>query len=267
MTEQPSSTLAARIVAGHRLRGGLLRMPNPYLVELCGLHGLDYVAIDCEHGPAEISLLQQHILTAQAYTLPVLVRIPGSDVDAVGRILDAGAAGLIVPHVRDADAAQAVVAAATYPSEGRRGFAAYTPAARYGLLPITKQLAATPVIVAMIEDANGVDNAAAIASVPGVTGILVGPADLATTLGHAGELEHDDVRKAISAVHDQTRQAGKAVVVITGTAAGAATAFGHGAQLVVYNLAHALNDTFAALTAARPAGDQTPPTTAITQTA
>lgn len=250
--------LADRIRRGERLLGGLLRLPNAYLTELCGLHRLDFVAFDCEHGPREISVLHQHVLTARAHGLETLVRLPFADSDTVLRALDAGASGIIAPRVSTADQARSAVAAASYPPQGVRGFATYTPAGRYGLQPAAAHLddaARRLVVVVMIEDQAGVDSAADIVAVPGVSASLVGPADLAVSVGLAGQVTHPRIVEATRSVHEATRAAERAVMVIVGTAAAAAAAYGSGAQIVLYNLALAINTCFTELTAVLPRSD------------
>lgn len=254
-------TLNERIRGGDKFIGALLRMPNLYLTELCGLHAMDFVVFDCEHGPGEIALLHQHVLVARAYGLETLVRLPGSDLDAMLRVLDAGVAGLVVPRVSTAHQAQAIVTAASYPPRGSRGFAAYTPAGRYGLMPAHDHLADAirrQVIIAMIEDEEGVSNASAIVAVDGITGLLVGPADLAVASGLPGQTGHEQILRAAGRVHTAAHQAGRAVMVIAGSPHAASTAFATGAQLVLCNVAQALNEVFAALAAARPPAGTAP---------
>lgn len=247
--------LADRISAGDRLIGALLRMPNPYLTELCGLHGMDFVAFDCEHGPSDHAMLHQHLLAARAHGLEALVRLPHDDADGLLRALDAGASGIIAPRISTAEQAAGLVRRATYPPHGDRGFATYTPAGRYGLASASEHLldaASRLVIITMIEDEPGVANATSIAEVPGVTGTLVGPADLAVSMGLPGQVADERVRAATSQVHEATRTAGRAVMVIVGTAEAAGAAFDHGVQLVLYNVALTLNNAFHELAAARP---------------
>ncbi|MGO4238278.1 HpcH/HpaI aldolase family protein [Pseudarthrobacter sp. YAF2] len=227
-------------------------MPNQYLVELAGLHGFDFVVIDCEHGTSEISLLASHIHIARAFGLSVVVRIPGGEKEAIGRILDAGADGLLIPHIRDSSDAEAVVAAAFYPPAGHRGFAAYTPAGSYGLKEPVDLISNRPVIIAMIEEEDGVESAGAIASVPGITGLMVGPADLAVSFGLPGETQHPDVVGATARVHESTRRAGKTVTVITGLPQASSAAFDQGAGIVIFSLSVALNAAFQGLVSSRP---------------
>lgn len=249
--------LAERIRAGDKLIGALVRMPNPYLTELCGLHGLDYVAFDCEHGPGDIALLHQHVLTARAHGVETLVRLPHHDPDTMLRALDAGVSGVIAPRISTPEQAADVVDAVSYPPHGRRGFATYTPAGRYGLATAAEHLAETAsrqITIVIIEDQEGVGNADKIAAVPGITGTLVGPADLAVSFGQPGQVAHDRVLAATRRTHAATRSAGRAVMAIVGTPEAATTAFSEGTQIVLYNLALALNNGFRDLASARPSG-------------
>jgi 4-hydroxy-2-oxoheptanedioate aldolase len=231
-----------------------VRLPNTALTEAAGLHGFDFVIFDCEHGPADVSLVLEHLMICRAVGVPALVRLPGGDTDGVLRVLDAGATGLLVPRIAAAADVRATVAAASYPPRGTRGFAVYTPAGRYGLTAPAEHLTRTNdelVVIAMIEDAAGIAAAGEIAAEPGVAGTLVGPADLSVDLGHGGRTDHPDVVAGIAAVHAATREAGAAVMVITGRPAAAAAAFAGGAQLVLINLAMTVNDALAVLVAVR----------------
>lgn len=255
-TPAPAPSLRDRITGGEKLLGALLRLPNGALTEAAGLHGFDFVIFDCEHGPADIGLVLDHVMICRAVGVPALVRLPGGDHDAVLRVLDAGATGLLVPRISSAADIRAVIGAASYPPVGHRGFAVYTPAGRLGLTPAADHLARTNrelVVIAMIEDATGIAAAGEIAAEPGVLATLVGPADLSVDLGHAGRTDHPDVVDGIARVHEATRASGSAVMVITGRPAAAAAAYAAGAQLVLINLAMAVNDTLAALVDVRDA--------------
>lgn len=249
-------SLRERIDRGDRLLGALLRLPAHSLTEAAGLHGFDFVVFDCEHGPADVGLVLDHVMICRAVGVPALVRLPGGDHDTILRVLDAGAIGLLVPRISAAADIGRTVAAASYPPLGSRGFAVYTPAGRLGMTPAAEHLDRVNrelVVIAMIEDAAGIEAAGAIAAEPGVAATLVGPADLSVDLGHAGRTDHPDVVAGIARVHAATRAAGAAVMVISGRPAAAAAAYAAGAQLVLVNLAMTINDALAGLTAVRDA--------------
>ncbi|MEV6793569.1 aldolase/citrate lyase family protein [Streptomyces sp. NPDC051320] len=246
-------SLRQRLAAGERLYGALLRLPSETLVEMAGVAGLDYVVIDCEHGPADMTALQHHVTAAAAQGLEVLVRVGTSESALALRCLDLGAAGLIHPHVDSAQDARRAVAADRYPPLGQRGFATYSRAGRFGTVSAADHLAAAEqtLVVAMIETARACAAADEIASTEGVDAVLVGPADLAADCGFPGQ---DVIDGLIGTTHRATRAAGRSVMTIVPGVAGARAAEQAGAQLVLYNMAHVLMDTFRTLAAPRPGG-------------
>ncbi|POX36877.1 2-dehydro-3-deoxyglucarate aldolase [Streptomyces sp. Ru73] len=241
-------SLKQRLAAGERLYGALLRIPSETLVEMAGIAGLDYLVIDCEHGPADMTALQHHLTAAAAHGIDVLVRVGTAEPALALRCLDLGAAGIIHPHIDSAADAREAVAADRYPPLGRRGFATYSRAGRFGTVSAAEHLtaAADTLVVAMIETARGCAAARGIAATDGIDAVLVGPADLAVDCGlPPGEAL--DAR--IAAVHRAARDAGRAVMsIVPGTAAAEAAARA-GARLVLYNTAQVLMDTFRALAA------------------
>ena len=258
MTRSPElpvrATLKQRLAKGEPLLGPLVRMPNEMLVELTGLVGMDFVVLDTEHGPSDQIPLGQHLTAAAAAGIPALVRV--GRLSEILRVLDLGAAGVVVPHVSTVEQAEQAVRAASYPPRGDRGFATYSRAGRLGLADAAEHLrtaAENTAVVLMIEDAQGVAAAEQIAAVPGVDGLFVGPADLAVGLGHAGRQHEPEVAQAIRSVHDAARRAGVAVVSITGDPAGAQAQFAAGSTMVIYNAMAALGRLFTELATGRAA--------------
>lgn len=236
--------LKPRLRDGDRLRGGIVRAPAEVLVELSGIAGLDYVLVDCEHGPDDLVPLQQHIALAQAHGVPVLVRVGRADPNQVLRVLDLGAEGIVAPHVESAREAEAVVRSAHYPPLGDRGFATYSRAGRYGAVTAAQHQSAAEdvLVIAMIETAAGVSNTDEILAVDGIDAVWVGPADLAVSLGVAPGAPA--AREAVDEVNGRARAAGVPVMSIVSSAEQGAAS---DADLVVYNLAHILLETFRAL--------------------
>lgn len=234
MSAAPS--LKTRAAAGERLRGVLLRMPAEELVEMAGVAGVDFVLLDCEHGPSDVLELRRHIAAAQVHGVPVLVRVAEHDPQLVLRALDHGAAGIVVPHVDDAEGAVRAVRAAHYPPLGERGFATYGRAGGYGTVPPAEHLAAAEntLVIAMVESAEGCEQAASIVAVDGVDGVLVGPADLAVSL--RAEAGSTQVREATADVHAAVAASGGLRMDIVGSQAAAQAALADGAQFVVHNL-------------------------------
>ena len=243
-------SLRIRARRGERLIGALLRMPSEELVEMVAVAGHDFVLIDCEHGPADVIALRNHIALASLHGVPVIVRVGENEPGQILRVLDQGAEGILAPHLDSAADAERVVDAALYPPVGHRGFATYSRAGRFGEVAPAEHLnryLENTLVLGMIESPRGVENAAAIIGVPRLDGIMVGPADLAASTGP----EDIPVADAIASVNAELSRAGSLRMDIVGSRAPAEAAFDDGAGLVVYNLAHSLMGHLRDLAAAR----------------
>jgi 4-hydroxy-2-oxoheptanedioate aldolase len=249
MVAQAMLSLKHRLIAGETLLGGIMRMPAEQLVELGAISGLDYIVIDCEHGPADLIALQHHVALADAHQMPVLARVGYGDPGLVLRTLDLGVTGIIVPHVDTAADAEAAVAAVHYPPLGRRGFATSTRAGRFGAVSAAEHLTATTestLLVVMIETDAGCRNVASILAVDGIDAVLVGPADLAVSLGLSGGAGEPEVQRRLRDVESQTVDAGRHLMTIVSNADAAVSA---PRGLIVYNLTHVLLQSFRELVA------------------
>ncbi|MGW6272074.1 HpcH/HpaI aldolase family protein [Streptomyces sp. NPDC055060] len=244
-------SLKERLTAGERLYGALLRLPSETMVEMAGVAGLDYVVIDCEHGPADTALLQHHLTAAAAQGIDVLVRVGSAEPALALRCLDLGAAGIIHPHVDSAEDARRAVASVHYPPLGNRGFATYSRAGRFGTVSAADHVAASrnALVVVMIETERACAAAREIASAPGVDAVLLGPADLAADQGFPGP---DVVDALVATAHRGAREAGRAVMTIVPDTERARAAERAGAQLVLFNMAQVLMDTFRSLASPGP---------------
>ena len=232
-------SLRARLWAGERVAGGLVRMPCEELVEVLAVAGLDFVLVDCEHGPADVIALRQHIAVADAHGLPVLVRIGEREHHLAQRALDQGAQGIVAPHVESAADAAALVQAVHYPPRGARGFATYPRAGRFGTVPAAEHRAAaaeTTLVIAMLESPAAIRAAGEIVAVDGIDGYLVGVADL----GAARTPDDPSVDELLTAVRRDPAAAGAVRADLATSAETGAAAFADGAQMVVHNVTHVL---------------------------
>ena len=233
------ASLRLRAEAGERLLGVLLRMPAEELVEMSAIAGFDFVLIDCEHGPADLVPLRQHIAVAAVHGVPVVVRVGEDDPGMILRALDQGAQGILAPHLDTASDAAALVAATHYPPVGGRGFATYSRAGRFGEADPSAHrdwFLANTLVLGMIESPAGVSAVGEIVATPGLDGIMIGPADLAAASGPLDPPLADATARVNAAIAAE----GKLRMDIVGTRDLAEAAFENGAQLVVYNLAYSL---------------------------
>lgn len=201
----------------------VFQLPSPDLVEIAGYTGYDFAWIDAEHGTMGLGDINHLIRAADASGIDAIVRVPDHSPSFIQRVLDAGATGVMVPHVRTAEDAAAIVAAAKFEPQGTRGACPATRAVGH----LTDDWAADrlradrdTLVFGLIEDVEGVENAGAIAAVPGLDGLVFGPFDLAMALGLDGNVSHPDIEKMRLEVVDATREAGIEYVSIAGFGAG-----------------------------------------------
>ncbi len=207
-----SIALKARLAGGELIVGTFLKTPAPILVEVIGLTGLDCLCLDAEHAPFDRGAIDGCVMAARASGLDVLVRVPSAASEHILNALDCGAAGVVVPHVRSAEEARAVVRASRY-GAGGRGYAGSSRAAGYTARSMADHLTASAertVVVAQIEDPEAIDEIDAIAQVEGLDALFVGRVDLTVAYGAASQ---DDPRvvDAVTAVCQAGRRHGRPV--------------------------------------------------------
>jgi staphyloferrin B biosynthesis citrate synthase len=183
--EEGCMTLKSRIAAGEPLLGTFLKTPHPHIVEVLATSGLDCICIDAEHAPFDRRDIDACVMAARIGGLPTLVRTQSSAPEQILNALDCGADGVVVPHIRSAEEAQAVAKAVHY-GPGGRGYAGSSRAAGYGSTSIPDHLtnsAEKSVFVAQIEDAEALDQIELIAAVDGIDALFIGRIDLTIALG------------------------------------------------------------------------------------
>ncbi|MFV0386923.1 HpcH/HpaI aldolase family protein [Paracoccus sp. (in: a-proteobacteria)] len=161
------------------LRGPFIAIPSPVAVEIVAGARPDFICIDTEHNPISDALLTDMIRAADLAGVPALVRVRGKAPEHIAAALDAGACGVLVPHVSSASEAGAAVRAARFPPEGARGAGPGRASAYLRDIPCALARARRDTVVAVqVETLEAVSQAARIAAVPGVDLVFVGPGDL-----------------------------------------------------------------------------------------
>lgn len=174
-------------------------MPDAFGAELIVGAGYDYVCVDGQHGLADFSEMVSIFQAVEASGATPLVRVLSNDAGAIGRVLDAGALGVVVPLVNNAEEAARAVAACRYPPEGVRS---YGPVRAAEVIDAEgpEGLAEEVLCIVMVETREGLEKVEEIAATPGLDGIYVGPADLALSLGLAPTLEITE-KEHLEAIH------------------------------------------------------------------
>lgn len=164
--------------------GTWIKLPAVDSVEMVAAAGFDFVAVDMEHAPLDLLTVHQLIGAARGCGLPPLVRVPDRSATTIGRVLDSGAAGVLVPHVDDVRDAHAVMSHARFPPHGTRGYGPTVRAGGWGTDPVGYLASGERVVtVTQLERAEAIAQVEGIAQVPGLGALFVGPADLAVATG------------------------------------------------------------------------------------
>jgi 2-keto-3-deoxy-L-rhamnonate aldolase RhmA len=199
---------------GKRIVGTMIRMVrNPAIARVAAQAGLDFVMFDMEHGSYSLDVLSDIFAVARAVGLAGFVRVPELSKGYVSRIMDAGAVGVMVPMLESVEQARQFVDWAKFAPVGKRGFGSAGGHTNYGAasdaVGFMKAANEETLTIAQIETGQAVERIEAIAAVPGIDAMLIGPNDLAISLGYPGDLMNKNVTAAIGKVADAARKNGK----------------------------------------------------------
>lgn len=178
---------------------GVRQARLPDLALIADACGFDAFYIDMEHSTITLDAAAAIMATALGIGIAPLVRVAGHIHSDAQRLLDAGALGIIYPQVNNAAEAVAFVGACKFPPIGHRSVAGSGPLQHYRATPlaeVNRRGNAITLCIAMLETAEGIANADAIAAVPGIDMLLIGSNDLCTDLGIPGELHHPKLKDA-----------------------------------------------------------------------
>ena len=176
---------------GNTTLGAWLSLRDPLLAEVAATSGYDYVCVDMQHGMSDLGqvVAMLHAM-ARTPTVPI-VRVPWNEQGIIGRVLDAGAMGVVIPMVNSVAEAQAAVAACRYHPDGARSFGPLR-ATLYGgpdyFTHANREVACIP----MIETRDAIGRLDQILDVAGIDAVYVGPADLAVTYGLPPGVDNPD---------------------------------------------------------------------------
>lgn len=188
MTSRP---LKERLATGEPCFGAWLGIASSYAAEIVSHQGFDYVCVDLQHGLIDYAAAAEMLLAIHAAGSVPWVRVPANDFAAIGRALDAGALGIVVPLVETPDDIHEAVSASRYPPAGARSFgphrAAWVAGPDYALHANEEVLC-----IPMIETRAALEALDDILAVPGIDAVYVGPNDLSLALGMPPAADNPD---------------------------------------------------------------------------
>jgi 4-hydroxy-2-oxoheptanedioate aldolase len=161
--------------------GAWINFRDPAVVDVLAAEPFDWICIDGQHGGPEIPEMQELVEAAHLFSVPSIVRVPGHEKGTIGRVLDAGAGGIIFPTVENAATAASLVAACRFPPRGKRSYGPTRRSPRYPK-PVPGNPQDDTLCILMIETAEGLANLDEILAT-GPDGIFAGPYDLSLSLG------------------------------------------------------------------------------------
>ena len=211
--EQPRNPARERLAKGELSLGlGVRFARTAEIARLARAADYDWLFIDLEHGPGSLESTAQIAAAALDAGIAPLVRVPQGQYDMATRALDAGAWGIVMPHVDGADEARAIVERLKYPPLGHRSIVGGLPHYGYRMVKsgeAAKTINAEMLLVAMVETPKAIEASDAIAAVPGIDVVMIGTNDLSLEMGIPGELGHAKIIAAYEAVLAACKKHGK----------------------------------------------------------
>ena len=196
------NTMKTKLYSGEPAVGVSLTFPSSHMVEILAHCGFDWVLLDCEHGSMTAETVETMIMASELAGIIPIIRPPASWSDELPRLLDRGAMGVQMPHIRTADDAKRAVEAVKYPPFGHRGMGASSIRSATFEMVIGRSnyidwVNNETLVCIQIEDVEAVRNLDSILKVQEVDVFFVGPTDLSGSMGYLKDPGNPEVRKAV----------------------------------------------------------------------
>ena len=213
----PHNSFKASLKRGELQLGCWLGLADPYVAEISAGAGFDWLLIDAEHAPNDLRSIIAQMQVIAASNSHCVVRPPIGESWIIKQLLDAGAQTLLIPMVENAEQAQVLVDAVTYPPHGVRGVgSALARASSFAAIPDYLQTARDEIcLLVQVENRKGMKELDDILKIDGIDGVFIGPADLAADMGHIGQAGAPEVKEAVLQGMRQIVAAGKAGGILT----------------------------------------------------
>ena len=190
---------------GRAVINGWLAIPSGFSAEVMAQAGWDSLTVDLQHGVQDYLSMVHCFQAMQVHPVLPMVRVPWNEPGIIGKVLDGGAWGVICPMVNTPAEAQALAASCLYPPKGKRSNGPIRAAAYGAASPYQASANDEVLVIPMIETQQAIDDIDAILDVPGISGIYVGPSDLALSLGLPPALDREE--KHVLAMYEKLLKA------------------------------------------------------------
>jgi 4-hydroxy-2-oxoheptanedioate aldolase len=236
-----TNPLKTKIANRTPILGAISNLTDPTVAEICGFSGLDFYMIDGEHSPVATSQVADIVRACECAGIVPLARVRSNDPKLVLQFLDAGVMGIMMPGITTISEVERLVEAIKYPPRGLRGLGPVR-AADYMLGKMTQanyvQWAnENTLVLPQIEDIAALKNLDGMLQVPDVDGFVIGPRDLAMTMGFYDGPAHPEVQAVIDEIIQRVTAAGRVVGTVAATAEQAKGLVGKGVGLVLNSVA------------------------------
>jgi 4-hydroxy-2-oxoheptanedioate aldolase len=214
--DMPRNKFKHAIAKGELQIGLWCSLCSNVAIEVVSHSGYDWLLLDTEHSPNDVTDILVHLQAAQAGTASLVVRPAWNDMVLIKRYLDIGAQTLLIPFVQSPEEAKRAVEATRYPPKGVRGLTNSGRASRYGRVKDYVMNASSEIcLLVQVETREALKQIEAIASVEGVDGVFIGPNDLSASFGHIGNWGHPEVQAALEDAVKRLKKIGKPAGIIT----------------------------------------------------
>lgn len=210
--------MAKSINAGEPTFGTFLGLASSIAAEVAAVSGADWVLLDLEHGSGGEEQLSPTIVATKAYGVPTFVRVESAERIRIGRALDAGAAGVMIPRLENVEQVKTSVRHFSYPPLGDRGVASYNRAAAWGNNPSALEPIKRTSAIIQIETAGALEDVEQIAAIEGVDILFVGPLDLSYALGLPRDFQNEKFINALKKVVAAANLHGKIAGILSADA-------------------------------------------------
>lgn len=228
------TTTLQKLKNGGKVSAAWDQLGSNVSAEILAEAGFDVLVIDMEHAHTTLPQVVSMMQAIKGTPCVPFVRVPWNDIVWCKHVLDTGAYGIHIPYVQTKEEAEAAVSYCKYPMKGVRGIAMGHRAVNYGMEKSNYFPRANDevLVIVAIETPLGVENIHEIMNVEGVDGIFIGPADLATSMGHLADPSHPEVQEAIRKIEEAVLPSGKFLGTVAANAEAAKKLYDKGYGIV-----------------------------------